>query len=68
MINQEQYVTLTWDIVADGADRSVPGLPVYSNVSAFVGAVVTVVNLWSEVHKLGFYKSKKNSWIVLVDE
>ena len=65
MINQEQYVTLTWDIVADGAVRSVPGLPVYSNVSAFVGAVVTVVNLWSEVHKLGFYSGLYRSFFLI---
>ena len=50
MCNKQLYkgVALAWNIVADRADRPVPGLSVYGNVGVFVGAVVAIVDLWSE--------------------
>ena len=38
-------VSLAWNIIADGANRSVKGLPVYGDILAPVGAVVTVIDL-----------------------
>ena len=38
-------VSLAWNIIADGANRSVKGLPVYGDILASVGAVVTVIDL-----------------------
>ena len=43
-------VTLAWNIVADCADRPVPGLSVYGDVGTSVGAVVTVVDLSNDVN------------------